>query len=228
MDMPEISNQLKPRQIERFKTKLEKQANRMMEQHIAFSVSFLNVRFLLELKLEPTLILAKFIARLTPVIQNLLIRMTDSSSLTALWYLQTILSIDGTISSNFQNLFNFKEYCPESTSAEEEEEDESERYDRNDPCKAVGQITKALEKWGLENNRNCRAASRNVDNEWKFHNRVTDRLKKLRNDVREELQCPQMHFNSNMSYYMARIISNIILFIQHVYAPNSDALFMHF
>ena len=101
MDMPEISNQLKPRQIERFKTKLEKQANRMMEQHIAFSVSFLNVRFFLELKLEPTLILAKIIARLTPVIQNLLIRMTDSSRLTALWYLWTILSIDGTISSNF-------------------------------------------------------------------------------------------------------------------------------
>ena len=87
-------------------------------------------------------------------------------------------------------VFNFKEYCPESTSAEEEDEDESERYDRNDPCKAVGQITKALEKWGLENNRNCRAATRNVDNEWKFYNRVTDRLKKLRNDVREELQCP--------------------------------------
>ena len=87
MDMPEISNQLKPRQIERFKTKLEKQANRMMEQHIAFSVSFLNVRFFLELKLEPTISLAKIIARLTPVIQNLLIRMTDSSSLTALWYL---------------------------------------------------------------------------------------------------------------------------------------------
>ena len=42
MDMPEISNQLKPRQIERFKTKLEKQANRMMEQHLAFAVSFLN------------------------------------------------------------------------------------------------------------------------------------------------------------------------------------------
>ena len=39
MDMPEISNQLKPRQIERFKTKLGKQAGRMMEQHIAFSVS---------------------------------------------------------------------------------------------------------------------------------------------------------------------------------------------
>ena len=40
MDMPEISNQLKPKQIERFKTKLGKQAGRMMEQHIAFSVSF--------------------------------------------------------------------------------------------------------------------------------------------------------------------------------------------
>ena len=84
----------------------------------------------------------------------------------------------------------FKEYCPESTNTEEEDEDESERYDRNDPCKAVGQIAKALEKWGLENNRNCRAASRNLDNEWKFHNRVTDRLKKLRNDVRAELECP--------------------------------------
>ena len=40
MDMPEISNQLKPKQIERFKKKLGKQAGRMMEQHLAFSVSF--------------------------------------------------------------------------------------------------------------------------------------------------------------------------------------------
>ena len=40
MDMPEISNQLKPKQIERFKLKLGKQAGRMMEQHLAFAVSF--------------------------------------------------------------------------------------------------------------------------------------------------------------------------------------------
>ena len=104
----------------------------------------------------------------------------------------------------------FKENCPESTNTEEDDEDESERYDRNDPCKAVGQITKALEKWGLENNRNCRAAMRNAENEWKFHNRVTDRLKKLRNDVRTELQCPQMHLNTYMSYYMTHTIYHII------------------
>ena len=40
MDMPEISNQLKAGRIERFKTKLGKMAGRMMEQHLAFSVSF--------------------------------------------------------------------------------------------------------------------------------------------------------------------------------------------
>ena len=44
MDMPEIANQLKPKQVERFKTKLGKQAGRMMEQHIAFSVSFVYIK----------------------------------------------------------------------------------------------------------------------------------------------------------------------------------------
>ena len=69
MDMPEISNQLKPRQIERFKTKLEKQANRMMEQHLAFAVSFLDVKFFLKLKRIP--ILVQFISSFRPILPPL-------------------------------------------------------------------------------------------------------------------------------------------------------------
>merc|ERR1711915_249054 len=67
----------------------------------------------------------------------------------------------------------------------EEEEDDPDRYDRDDPCKAVGQIAKGMEKWSAIFNRNCFKSER----EFKFHDRMTQRLKNIRNNVRRLMEC---------------------------------------
>ena len=81
---------------------------------------------------------------------------------------------------------------PDSWKLDEIESIESERYDRDDPCKAVGQIAKGLENWSKIFTRNCR----NAEKEFKFHNRMTERLKTIRNDLRFKMKCsPQGYRN---------------------------------
>jgi len=72
------------------------------------------------------------------------------------------------------------------------EAENGDRFERDDPCKAVGQITKGLENWSKIFTRNCR----NVEKEFKFHNRLTLRLKTIRNEMRNKMKCPPQGYRN--------------------------------
>lgn len=83
----------------------------------------------------------------------------------------------------------FKGHCGNYTFAFTDEVDASARFDREDPCRAVGQVQRAVEKWGLIYNRNCKKEGK--EKEFSFHNRMTRKLKGLKLTVKDRMDCEE-------------------------------------
>ena len=92
--------------------------------------------------------------------------------------------------SSFWPVFKLKKgHCGNYTFAFTDEVDANARFDREDPCRAVGQVQRAVEKWGLIYNRNCKKEGK--EKEFAFHNRMTRKLKGLKLTVKDRMDCEE-------------------------------------
>ena len=90
--------------------------------------------------------------------------------------------------SHIRPIFKLRKgHCGNYTFAFTDEVDANARFDREDPCRAVGQVQRAVEKWGLIYNRNCKKEGK--EKEFAFHNRMTRKLKGLKLNVKDRMDC---------------------------------------
>ena len=77
-----------------------------------------------------------------------------------------------------------------SSSSIYDEEDETERYDRDDPCKAVAQIAKKYEHWLHKDLPEC-------PKHRSFEIRKTEKMKSIRKKIQEKMECDESYYCVN-------------------------------
>ena len=68
----------------------------------------------------------------------------------------------------------------------DDDEDDVDRYDRDDPCKAVSQMITGVSKWGNIFNKNCRNGAKGPYNAF---NRILTRVTSIADRAKQRMEC---------------------------------------